>query len=154
MDYRSLRSEPQMIPVRGKPAGNSIVALLAGPFAEDVNRVWDGGKTEQYLLASDGRRHLWHAWFTQRTEDRTDPATARDFLTRSKARDIVSDAFQRCPDGYVSALKRLGPVARSSDFYRSLFQVLARGGALSQCVHRMPAIADEDVACLASLPEG
>lgn len=155
MDSHSLHSEqPPMMPVATNLAGNSIVALLAGFFTEDVTRVWDGRKIEQYLLASDGRRHVWHAWFAQKTGEPDDPATVHDFLTRSKSRDIISDAFGRCPNGYVSGLKRLGPVARSGDFYRSLFRVLARGGALAQCVHRMRTIADEDVACLSSLPDG
>lgn len=155
MDSHSLHSEqPPMMPVATNLAGNSIVALLAGFFTEDVTRVWDGRKIEQYLLASDGRRHVWHAWFAQKTGEPDDPATVHDFLTRSKSRDIISDAFGRCPNGYVSGLKRLGPVARSGDFYRSLFHVLARGGALAQCVHRMRTISDEDVASLSSLPDG
>jgi hypothetical protein len=130
---------------------NSAFILLASSFATSILDVFGPEQAQQYLLASDYRRHAWHAWFSEKQSKRLRPDPYRRFLVEGRSRDIVSDAYGSCPPGYLPALKKLGARARSNEFYRALFVVLERGGVLAQYVHHLKDIHDEEILALCAI---
>lgn len=130
--------------------GKSIVDLLARQDSAQIQSIWPNDRLCEYFLASDSRRHTWHAWLAARgTAIRDVPETYR-FLTFAKSRQILTDACGNCPPGMISALGKFGPYARTKSVYVALHQVLSAGGLLARHVHQWSKFGDDDLVALAS----
>ncbi|TIX18970.1 MAG: hypothetical protein E5V41_03700 [Mesorhizobium sp.] len=139
--------------VRNSPSikmEQSIIVLLARHDRVQVQSIWQNDSISEYLLASDSRRHTWHAWLTVRGTAIRDLAETYRFLTVAKSRQILEDAFGSCPAGMVSALGKFGLFARPEHAYFALHKVLSAGGPLAQHVYQSTKIDDDDLVSLVS----
>lgn len=128
---------------------NSILALVAGPFAEQVMSVWGCERVHEYLSATDTRRQVWHSWLVKHPDgDEKDHL----MLSLERSRQILSHGYGSCPDGLVGALSRLGPKSRSRDFYLALFDIMRRGGPLAKLVMFQEEIAEHVILALGQIP--
>jgi hypothetical protein len=131
---------------------SSAVHCLAGSLADRVLLVWGPGNTHEYLLAPDVRRHVWHCRMAAPGGDwRDDPSAFRDRLLKSRSRDIVSEGYGCCPPGLLSALSRLGALARSEGFYRSLVAIMDGGGQRAKLLWHSKTIENRLVEALGGL---
>jgi hypothetical protein len=128
----------------------SIITLLARQDSAKVLSVWPNDLVCEYLLASDSRRHTWHAWLTAHGTVIRNAAETYRFFTLAKSRQILADAFGSYPAGMVSALGKLGPYARPKHVYVALHQVLAAAGPLANHVYQATEFRDDDILSLAS----
>ncbi|WP_155930632.1 hypothetical protein [Mesorhizobium sp. L2C084A000] len=128
----------------------SIIALLARQDSAPVQSIWQNDRICEYLLASDSRRHTWHAWLAMRGTAISDVAETSRLLTFAKSRQILANAFGSCPAGMISALGKLGPYARPKDVYVALHQALATAGPLANHLYQKPEFRDDDIVSLAS----
>ncbi|MBZ9815756.1 hypothetical protein [Mesorhizobium sp. CA7] len=128
----------------------SIVALLARQDSTQVLSIWQNDHVCEYLLASDSRRHTWHAWLAVHGAHIRDVAETYRFLTFAKSRQILTDAFGSCPAGMVSTLGKFGPHARPKYAYVALHEVLFAGGSLANHVCQSAKIPDDELVALAS----
>lgn len=127
-----------------------IVVLLARQDSFQVLSMWQNDRISEYLLASDSRRHIWHAWLAVHGTAVRDVAETYGFLTFAKSRQILGDAFGSCPSGMISALGKFGPYARSKHAYFALHKVLSAGGPLANHVCQSARFEDDDLIALAS----
>ncbi|ESX91360.1 hypothetical protein [Mesorhizobium sp. LSHC412B00] len=132
------------------PSGSeqSIVALLARKHSAQVLSIWPNDRICEYLLASDSRRHTWHAWLA--AHDTINVVETYRFLSFANSRQILIDAFGSCPPGMISALGKLGPYARSKHVYVALHQALMAAGPLANHVCQATEFRDDDILSLAS----
>ncbi|TPM21720.1 hypothetical protein [Mesorhizobium sp. B2-3-5] len=130
-------------------SGKSIIDFMARHDSAQVRLIWQNDRICEYLLASDSRRHTWHAWLAVHGTVR-DAAEMYRFLTFAKSREILKDTFGNCPPGIVSALGKFGPFARPQRTYFSLHQVLSAGGSLANHVHQSSKIEDDELMAFAS----
>lgn len=128
----------------------SIIALLARQDSAQVLWIWSNDRICEYLLASDSRRHTWHAWLAIHGTAIRDAAETYRFLTFAKSRQILTDAFSSSPAGMISALGKLGPYARPKHVYVALHQAIGATGPLANHVYQTPEIRDDDIISLAS----
>ncbi|RVC68041.1 MAG: hypothetical protein EOS81_04665 [Mesorhizobium sp.] len=131
-------------------SGESIVGLLARQASARVLSIWKD-RLSEYLLASDSRRHTWHAWLAVHGTATHDVTETYRFLTLAKSRQILAAAFGSCPAGMISALGKFGPFARSKHAYLALHKVLAADGPLARHVHQSAKMNDDDLASLATV---
>ncbi|MER9642390.1 hypothetical protein [Mesorhizobium sp. M0239] len=129
---------------------NGIVTLLARQDSNHIRSIWQNERICEYVLASDSRRHAWHAWLAGYGMVIGNVAETYRFLTFAKSRQILTDAFGACPAGMVSALGKFGPFARPKHVYFALHQVLSVEGSLANHVFRAAKIEDDDLVSLAS----
>lgn len=120
---------------------------LAGPFIDEVRRIWEGPHLAAYLSAPEARRHVWHCWIasdrdTVERRFRGHPALALRRLTFRKARDLLAGAYGACPPGLVTALGRCGKEARSPAFYRALVRALKGGPESAKAVWHASTLPD------------
>ena len=71
---------------------NTTLAMIAGGFMHQVREVWQPDQINEYLLATDGRRHVWHSWLGGQ-DAASGLAESYEFLTRSKSSDILADVY-------------------------------------------------------------
>lgn len=128
----------------------SVLGLLARQDSAQVQSVWQDDRMCEYLLASDSRRHIWHAWLAVHGAAKHDAAETYRFFTFAKSRQILTNAFGSCPAGMVSALGKFGPYARPKHAYFALHKVLSAGGPLAQHVYQSTKIDDDDLVSLVS----
>ena len=120
---------------------------LAGPFVDEVRRIWDGPHLAAYLSAPEARRHVWHCWMasdrdTVERRFRAHPALALRRLTSHKSRNLLAGAYGTCPPGLVKALGRCGEEARSPAFYRALVRALKSRPESAKAVWYAPVLTD------------
>lgn len=131
------------------PTHNSVLSLVAGPFADRVIKIWGKDRVHEYLAAPDARRHVWNSWLAaQPSAD-----DAYTVLSRAKSSQIVQKGYGLCPAGMVSTLGRLGPASRTVKFYPALFKVIASGGPLAQWLFYQKEIPNELVFVLSQLDD-
>ncbi|TPK41268.1 hypothetical protein FJ492_19895 [Mesorhizobium sp. B2-5-4] len=128
----------------------SIVALLARQDSAHVLSIWPDDRICEYLLASDSRRHTWHAWLAAHGTVIRNAAETYQFLTFAKSREVLTDAFGSSPPGMISSLGKFGPFARPKQVYIALHQVLSAGGSLAGHVHQSSKIGDDELVAFAS----
>ncbi|WP_027052805.1 hypothetical protein [Mesorhizobium erdmanii] len=128
----------------------SIIAVLARQDSAQVLSIWPNDRICEYLLASDSRRHIWHAWLAKRGTAIRDAAETYRFLAFAKSRQILTDAFDSCPAGMISALGKLGPYARPTHVYVALHRALAAAGQLANHIYQATELRDDDIVSLAS----
>lgn len=104
----------------------------------------------EYLLASDSRRHIWHAWLAVHGAAKHDAAETYRFFTFAKSRQILTNAFGSCPAGMVSGLGKFGPYARPKHAYIALHKVLSAGGPLANHICQSAKVLDDDFVALAT----
>ncbi|RWM10437.1 hypothetical protein [Mesorhizobium sp.] len=136
--------------LNGDGSEKSIIALLARQDGAQVLSTWQNDRISEYLLASDSRRHTWHAWLAIHGMATCDVAETYRYFTFAKSRQILADAFGSCPAGMVSALGKFGPFARPKHAYIALHEVLTAGGPLANHVHQSAKMGDDDLASLAT----
>lgn len=130
--------------------GKSIVPLLARQDSDQVLSIWQNDRISEYLLASDSRRHTWHAWMAVHGTAICDVAKTYRYFTFAKSRQILTDAFGSCPAGMVSALGKFGPFARPRYAYIALHEVLSAGGPLANHIYQSSKVLDDDLVSLAT----
>lgn len=135
---------------RNSGSEKSIIALLARQDSAQVQSIWQNDRICEYVLASDSRRHTWHAWLAAQRSNIYDAAETYRFLTFAKSREILTDAFGICPAGMISVFGKLGPYARLKHVYVALHQVLAATGPLANHIYQATEFRDEDIVSLAS----
>ncbi|MER8369684.1 hypothetical protein [Mesorhizobium sp. M1378] len=128
----------------------SIIALLARQDSAQVQSIWPNDRICEYLLASDSRRHTFHAWIAVHGTVIGDAAETYRFLTFAKSRQILAHAFDSCPAGMISALGKLGPYAKPKHVYAALHQVLAPAGPLANHLYQAAEIRDDEIISLGS----
>lgn len=128
----------------------SIIALIARQDSAQVLSIWPNDRVCEYLLASDSRRHSWHAWLAVHGTVIGDVAETYRFLTFAKSRQILAHAFDSCPAGMIPALGKLGPYARPKHVYVALHQALGVAGPLANHVYQATEFRDDDIILLAS----
>lgn len=129
---------------------NSMIALLARQDSDQVHSIWQSDRICEYLLASDSRRHTWHAWLAIHGTAICDVADTYRLLTFSKSRQILTHAFGSSPAGMVPALSKLGPYARPKHVYVALHQALSACRPLADHIFQATEIRDDDLVSLAS----
>jgi hypothetical protein len=141
------------------PGKNSIVALVAGPFAAQVSQIWSGDRLKEYLTATDARRHVWHAWlaseamaFHVRNPMTVELAYSR--LTFAKGKDLILQAYACQPAGMIRTLGRLGTQARPPEIYRALVRALDMEGPGAKLLRHTSDLSDELILGVAALPAG
>lgn len=141
------------------PGKNSIAALVAGSFAEQVNQIWAGERLKEYLTATDARRHVWHAWlaseamaFHVRNPMTVELAYSR--LTYAKGKDLILQAYACQPAGFVRILGRLGTQARPPEVYRALVRALDADGPGAKLLRHSSELSDDLIVAVSSLPAG
>lgn len=140
----------QIDPLDHNGPGNSLIDLLARRASAQVQSIWPNDCICEYLLASESRRHTWHAWLANHGAATPDVTETYRFLTFAKSRQILADAFGSCPAGMIAALGKFGPFARSKQAYLALHKVLTAGGPLAQHVHQSAKLNDDDLVALAT----
>ncbi|TPI27331.1 hypothetical protein FJW07_31455 [Mesorhizobium sp. B3-1-9] len=138
------------LPPAPNGSDKSVITLLARHDYAQIQLIWQDDRIYEYLLASDTRRHTWHAWLAIHNTATHDVTQTYRFLTFAKSREIIEKAFGSCPAGMVSALGKLGPFARAKHAYLALHKVLTAGGPLARHVHQSPKMNDDDLASLAT----
>lgn len=133
-----------------KGSEKSIIALLARQDSSQTLSVWQNDSISEYLLASNSRRHAWHAWLAVHGTAIHDEAEIYRYFTFAKSRQILADAFGNCPAGMISALGKFGPYARPKHAYFALHKALTAGGPLANHIYQSAEIRDDDLVALAS----
>ena len=136
------------LPLDRSGSDQSIIALLSRQDSAQVLSIWTNDRICEYLLASDSRRHTWHAWLA--AHGSINVVETYRFLTFAKSRQILMDAFGSCPPGMISALGKLGPYARPKHVYIALHQALIAAGPLANHLCQATEFRDDDILSLAS----
>lgn len=140
------------------PGGSTALAALAGPFANQVHRVW-GRHVSEYMAAPDSRRHIWHAWMSAdpaRFDSNSASASlAYNQATHARGRDLVEQAFGLCPPGYIRLIGKFGAFARRPAVYRAALEVLSNSSSDSAklLLHHVRQPSDDLIMALVQLPE-
>jgi hypothetical protein len=127
--------------------GPPLLAFIAGDFAQAVARIWPGPRLLDYVTATDGRRHIWHAVLAAGDAlDRDIGAGEADDLhqrlTFDKGRVLLARAYGECPTGAVQTLSRLGAAARKPQVYRDLLLTLREGGEAALALRHAKTLKD------------
>ena len=138
-------------------SNNSLVECAAADFAPLVRQIWAGPRINEYLSATDGRRHIWHACLSSpksasRTNNQLFAALAYKQMTFLKGEDLIEQAYGCRPAGIVAALGKLGARARFNHVYHALIRVMAAGGPAARFLQHQKLIPDETIVGLSLIP--
>lgn len=160
LDAMRIEEDAQTQPAQVQPGANRVVPVLARRFTAQVLAIWSGPRILDYLMATDARRQVWHAWFAAPKNLELDQNGFADdlayqWLSTAKGVAIIEQAFGFAPPGIMNALAKLGPVARDALVYQQLIQVLAQpGGQAAKLIRHRKQLTDDVILAVASLPAG
>lgn len=129
-----------------------LLQHVAGEFSSSILTIWGENFITEYMIASATHRHVWHAVLS--VDDTRLPLEIdmRNWLTKSRRKDLLREAFGTCPPGMISLLSKLGPCAETPEFYKAVHAALSRGDALTQTLHHTKKIDTRAVLLIAKLP--
>ncbi|RVD55064.1 MAG: hypothetical protein EOS30_11085 [Mesorhizobium sp.] len=149
-EIAAMHHNQNSLPLDRSGSDQSIIALLSRQDSAQVLSIWTNDRICEYLLASDTRRHTWHAWLAANGNFISDAVETYRFLTFAKSRQILTDAFDSCPAGMISTLGKLGPYARPRPIYVAIHQALMAAGPLANHLYQATEFRDDDILSLAS----
>ena len=92
------------------------LAHLAGPLLPRVQRVFGGAHAPVYLLTAATRRQVWNAVLAVRYPT-GDMDALRCELMERKPRDLIEQAYDLFPSGFMTVLRKCGEFGLEPDFY-------------------------------------
>lgn len=132
---------------------------LAGPLISEVGKAFPQDFILIYLVTSYKKRQVWNAYLAKMFADPanpqpiTDPCATRQKLMNTSSKELLLEAFGSVPDGYVSALQRLGLDGREPRIYLLLHKFMAESSELSKAFSHASKIDASTVTTLAALPK-
>lgn len=129
-----------------------LVRFIAGDFTPSVMAIWQGDTVADYLLASSAQRHVWHAVIATFDGQSPPHSELRWWLSRTRRKHLLREAFGNCPPGMVQLLSKLGPRSQTPGFYRAAYQAMNRRDSLSRVLQHSNRIDPRLVFEIAMLP--
>lgn len=131
---------------------------LAGPLLTQVGRLFPAHMILIYMTTSYKRRQVWNAYIAKtycdpaNPQSITDPSTVRHKLMHTSSKELLTEAYGSIPDGFLSALKRLGTEGQEPQVYLLLHQFMSASSELRKAFSHASVIKASTVTTLAKLP--
>lgn len=129
-----------------------LLKHVAGEFSSSIFEIWGQNCISEYMTATATHRHVWHAVLSVTASRLPLGIDMRNWLTKSRRKEVLRVAFGTCPPGMIRLLSKLGPCAETPEFYNAVHAALSRGDTLTQTLHHAKKIDARAVLLIAKLP--
>lgn len=129
-----------------------LLKHVAGEFSSSILTIWGENCIAEYIIAPATHRHVWHAVLSVTVSRLPIEIDMRNWLTKSRRKELLRVAFGTCPPGMISLLSKLGPCAETPEFYNAVHAALSRRDILTQTLHHAKKIDARAVLLIAKLP--